>query len=68
MMEFSTPFVSLRGILSTMRLKDSKAYVINGLAMLVTFFIFRVMMWPYVYYWYSGTVNMTVIQVKLIIS
>lgn len=65
MMELSTPFVSIRGILSTIGLKDSTAYVINGLIMLGTFFVCRVLMWPYVYYWYSGLVQMSVLQVSV---
>ncbi|XP_050299684.1 TLC domain-containing protein 3A isoform X2 [Anthonomus grandis grandis] len=48
LMEASTPFVSLRGILSKMGLKDSKWYIANGLSMLFTFFVFRVAMFPYV--------------------
>ncbi|XP_066149287.1 TLC domain-containing protein 3A isoform X1 [Euwallacea fornicatus] len=48
LMEASTPFVSLRGILTKLGLKNSKWYVANGLAMLSTFFIFRVAMFPYV--------------------
>lgn len=64
-MELSTPFVSIRSILSTIGLKDSTAYVVNGLLMLATFFVCRVLMWPYVYYWYSGLVQMTVLQVSI---
>ncbi|XP_004519249.1 protein FAM57B [Ceratitis capitata] len=59
MMEFSTPFVSMRSILSTMRLKDSRAYIINGLLMLGSFFVFRVVMWPYVMYRYSVAINVS---------
>lgn len=58
MMELSTPFVSFRGILSIMGLKESKAYVINGLVMLVTFFWCRVFLMPYVCYYYSQVVNL----------
>uniref|UniRef100_A0AAG5DM20 TLC domain-containing protein n=1 Tax=Anopheles atroparvus TaxID=41427 RepID=A0AAG5DM20_ANOAO len=57
MMELSTPFVSFRSILSVMGLKQSKAYVINGLLMLVTFFWCRVFLMPYVCYYYSQVVN-----------
>ncbi|XP_030243526.1 ceramide synthase, partial [Drosophila navojoa] len=57
MMEFSTPFVSLRSILSTMGLKDSRAYIVNGLLMLVTFFVCRVCMWPYVMWRYSLAID-----------
>lgn len=58
MMELSTPFVSFRGILSIMGLKESKMYVINGLVMLFTFFWCRVFLMPYVCYYYSQVVNL----------
>lgn len=58
MMELSTPFVSFRGILSIMGLKESKVYVINGLVMLFTFFWCRVFLMPYVCYYYSQVVNL----------
>ncbi|KAM8718443.1 hypothetical protein ACLKA7_001624 [Drosophila subpalustris] len=57
MMEFSTPFVSLRSILSTMKLKDCRLYIVNGLAMLGTFFVCRVCMWPYVMWRYSLAID-----------
>lgn len=56
-MEVSTPFVSLRSILSKMKLKESRIYLINGLLMIATFFIFRIVMLPYIFYWYSEVVN-----------
>lgn len=58
MMELSTPFVSIRGILSVMGLKESKMYVINGLVMLFSFFWCRVFLMPYVCYYYSQVVNL----------
>ncbi|EDW00162.1 ceramide synthase [Drosophila grimshawi] len=57
MMEFSTPFVSMRSILSTMKLKDSRTYIVNGLLMLATFFVCRVCMWPYVMWRYSLAID-----------
>lgn len=65
MMEFSTPFVSFRSILSTLGMKDTRMYIVNGLTMLVTFFICRIVMWPYVFYWYSEICNKPVIQALL---
>ncbi|XP_075983387.1 ceramide synthase [Anticarsia gemmatalis] len=53
LMELSTPFVSLRGILSRLRLKASRAYVYNGVCMLLTFFVCRVLSLPYVCLLYS---------------
>ncbi|XP_055600749.1 ceramide synthase [Uranotaenia lowii] len=58
MMELSTPFVSFRGILSVMGLKDTKVYMVNGLVMLVTFFWCRVFLMPYVCYYYSQVVKL----------
>uniref|UniRef100_A0AAR5Q8J8 TLC domain-containing protein n=2 Tax=Dendroctonus ponderosae TaxID=77166 RepID=A0AAR5Q8J8_DENPD len=57
LMEFSTPFVSFRGILSKIGLKKSRWYVVNGLAMLITFFIFRVAMFPYVVNLFAQSIN-----------
>ncbi|XP_075155014.1 ceramide synthase [Haematobia irritans] len=59
MMEFSTPFVSLRSILSTLGLKESRPYIVNGLVMLFSFFVCRVIMWPYVMWRYSVEINTT---------
>lgn len=68
LMEASTPFVSLRGILSKMGLKKSKWYIANGLVMLATFFIFRVAMFPYVINLFAKTIQVdfiTAVMTKL---
>lgn len=57
LMEASTPFVSLRGILSKMGMKESTLYVVNGLMMLVTFFLCRIAMFPYVIHMYAQTIG-----------
>ncbi|KAI8116783.1 FAM57B-like [Lucilia cuprina] len=62
MMEFSTPFVSLRSILSTLGMKESQPYIVNGLVMLGSFFVCRVLMWPYVMWRYSLEINATIWQ------
>lgn len=59
LMEFSTIFVSFRAILSVLKMKSSQFYIINGLVMLVTFFFFRVVMFPYVFYRYSRIVGLS---------
>lgn len=64
LMELSTPFVSFRSILSILGLKQSKLYVINGIVMLATFFLCRIVMMPYVMYWYSEVVNLPYFQVS----
>ncbi|KAL0868076.1 hypothetical protein ABMA27_008716 [Loxostege sticticalis] len=53
LMELSTPFVSLRGILSRLRLKATRLYVLNGVLMLLTFLVCRVLSLPYVCLLYS---------------
>lgn len=62
-MELSTPFVSLRSILATMNLKNTRLYVVNGLTMLAFFFIFRICIIPYAFYWYASFANVSIIQV-----
>jgi len=59
LMELSTIFVSFRGILSRLKMKSSQFYIINGLVMLVTFFFFRVALFPYVFYRYSRIVGLS---------
>ncbi len=39
--EASTPFVSLRAILSHLEMKSSLLYLLNGILMVVTFFACR---------------------------
>lgn len=62
LMEMSTPFVSFRAVLSILNLKRSKLYFINGLLMLATFFVFRILMLPSLLYYYSMAVNLPFIQ------
>ncbi|XP_019869258.2 TLC domain-containing protein 3A [Aethina tumida] len=62
LMEASTPFVSVRGILSKIGLKDSSLYVYNGIIMLITFFICRVAMFPYVIYVYGQAAGLDFIS------
>lgn len=56
-MEASTPFVSFRSILSTLGMKKHRLYVINGLLMMFTFFVFRILLLPYLLIWYSIKIN-----------
>lgn len=60
-MEASTPFVSFRSILSTLGMKEHRYYVINGILMMATFFIFRILLLPYLFLWYSNTINVPVL-------
>lgn len=62
MMEFSTPFVSFRAILSILGLKKSKFYVANGLLMIITFLCFRIVMLPLLMYKYSTLVSLSMFK------
>lgn len=68
LIEASTPFVSLRVILVHLKMKDSLAYVVNGLLMLVSFFFCRVMLFPYLYYWYACLIDQSLLSALLSIS
>lgn len=57
LMEASTPFVSIRGILSKFGMKSSIWYVINGLVMLGMFFLCRIAMFPYVLNMYAKSIQ-----------
>lgn len=62
MMEMSTPFVSFRSVLSILNLKKSKLFFINGILMLLTFTVFRILMLPALLYYYSQVVNLSFIE------
>lgn len=64
-MEASTPFVNLRSILSTFGFKKSRAYVINGILMMITFFVFRILMWPFTIQLFGQEANLSFVQVSL---
>jgi len=68
LIEASTPFVSLRVILVHLKMKDSLVYVVNGLLMLVSFFFCRVMLFPYLYYWYACLIDVSLLSTLLSIS
>lgn len=66
LMELSTPFVSARGILSRMRLKSSRLYIVNGILMLLTFFVCRVLSLPYVCLLYSRVIGLSYVDVSVL--
>jgi len=62
MIEASTPFVSLRVILVHLNMKESLLYMINGIMMLLSFFLCRVMLFPILYWWYSNVLDISLIS------
>jgi len=59
LMESSTPFVSMRVILCHLNMRESVIYVANGLAMLLTFFCCRILIFPFMYFWYGSSVGLS---------
>jgi len=53
-MEASTPFVTLRSVLSDLGRKGSTLYMLNGLVMIVVFFFCRIAVYPLFYKLYAG--------------
>lgn len=51
--EASTPFVSLRAILSHLNMKKSSVYILNGIFMVMVFFCCRILVYPWFYYNYG---------------
>uniref|UniRef100_H2Y8T4 TLC domain-containing protein n=1 Tax=Ciona savignyi TaxID=51511 RepID=H2Y8T4_CIOSA len=47
--EMSTPFVNMRWTFAMCEMKNTKYFVYNGIMMVVTFFLSRILMMPYVY-------------------
>uniref|UniRef100_A0A8D0GV12 TLC domain containing 3A n=1 Tax=Sphenodon punctatus TaxID=8508 RepID=A0A8D0GV12_SPHPU len=51
--ELSTPFVSLGKILMQLNMQDSLLHKVNGILILVTFFLCRILLFPYMYWAYA---------------
>lgn len=60
--EASTPFVSLRAVLSYLDLKKSLLYVVNGLVMVVMFFSCRILIYPVFYLSYARQKGISFVQ------
>lgn len=63
LIEASTPFVSLRVILVHLKLKESRSYVVNGLLMLFSFLLCRVLLFPMLYMRYSSMTGLSMYSV-----
>jgi len=57
MMECSTPFVSLRFVLSKLKMKNSQTYIVNGVLMLISFPVFRILSVAYALVLYTQQNN-----------
>ncbi|XP_062408065.1 TLC domain-containing protein 3A-like [Sardina pilchardus] len=63
--ELSTPFVSIGKVLIQLGLQDSTLHKINGLMVLLTFFLCRILLFPFMYWVYGRNYNIPFHQVAL---
>uniref|UniRef100_A0A803TYT0 TLC domain containing 3A n=1 Tax=Anolis carolinensis TaxID=28377 RepID=A0A803TYT0_ANOCA len=61
--ELSTPFVSLGKILMQLQMQDSLLHKANGLLILLTFFLCRIALFPFMYWSYARQVGLPVYKV-----
>uniref|UniRef100_A0A8C9NAD4 TLC domain containing 3A n=1 Tax=Serinus canaria TaxID=9135 RepID=A0A8C9NAD4_SERCA len=58
--ELSTPFVSLGKILMQLKMQDTLLHKVNGILILVTFFVCRILLFPFMYAAYGRQVGIPV--------
>uniref|UniRef100_A0A8B9IT64 TLC domain containing 3A n=1 Tax=Amazona collaria TaxID=241587 RepID=A0A8B9IT64_9PSIT len=63
MAELSTPFVSLGKILMQLKMQDTLLHKVNGIFILVTFFLCRILLFPFMYAAYARQVGIPVYMV-----
>ncbi|XP_009956187.1 PREDICTED: protein FAM57A, partial [Leptosomus discolor] len=61
--ELSTPFVSLGKILMQLKMQDTLLHKVNGIIILVTFFLCRILLFPFMYTAYARQVGIPVYMV-----
>ncbi|XP_077421836.1 TLC domain-containing protein 3A-like [Vanacampus margaritifer] len=61
--EFSTPFLCFGKILIQLGLDNTRLHRINGMLVLLTFFMCRIMIFPFMYWMYGQQVNIPLHQV-----
>nr|XP_056721245.1 TLC domain-containing protein 3A [Euleptes europaea] len=61
--ELSTPFVSLGKILMQLKLQDSLLHKVNGILILATFFLCRILLFPFMYWTYGQHSGLPIYEV-----
>ncbi|XP_042298320.1 TLC domain-containing protein 3A [Sceloporus undulatus] len=61
--ELSTPFVSLGKILMQLKMQDSFLHKVNGILILVTFFLCRIALFPFMYWSYARQIGLPIYMV-----
>ncbi|KAK7469540.1 hypothetical protein BaRGS_00036446 [Batillaria attramentaria] len=54
MIEMTIPFIAAREVLVQLKLKDTPYYIVAGLLMVSSFFVTRILVFPYLYWRYSS--------------
>ncbi|OWF42255.1 protein FAM57A-like [Mizuhopecten yessoensis] len=57
--ELTLPFIAARNIMVQLQLKDTVLYVVVGIAMIIAFFVSRILVFPYLYWRYAIYKNIT---------
>ncbi|XP_060068690.1 TLC domain-containing protein 3A-like [Ylistrum balloti] len=66
-LEVSLPFIAARSILVQLHQKHTVLYVIVGIAMMITFFVSRILVFPYLYWHYAVYKNIPTWRVPFVI-
>lgn len=61
--ELSTPFVSLGKVLMQLKMQDSLLYKVNGVLTIVTFFLCRILLFPFMYWAYARHAGLPIYKV-----
>ncbi|XP_057695086.1 ceramide synthase-like isoform X2 [Corythoichthys intestinalis] len=56
--EFSTPFLCMAKILIQLGVDNTRLHIINGILLLLTFFMCRILIFPFMYWMYGRQINM----------
>jgi len=67
LVEASSPFVNLRAVLRNLEYHRTPLYVINGVLMMIVFFLCRIAVFPYLYHKYAEYRGMSFMAVPLAI-
>jgi len=65
LIEASTPFVSARVVLVHLKMKEHIAYLVNGILMLLSFLVCRVLLFPFLYLCYLSATGQSLSQLLL---
>ncbi|XP_033747677.1 LOW QUALITY PROTEIN: TLC domain-containing protein 3A-like [Pecten maximus] len=65
--EISLPFIAARSIMVQLQMKHTVLYVVVGIVMIITFFVSRILVFPYLYWRYAVYKNISTWRVPFFI-